>query len=303
MKSNVEKVTTLQRKLNVAVPVTDIQTSFEKIYKDIQQEVTIKGFRKGKAPMTTIKSLYQTRVKQDVIQDLIQKHYSIALSEHKLDPVSYPEFEFDDLAEDKDFNFTAVFDIRPEVTVKKYENLTVEKEKLDFSEDKIDEVLNNIRNSRATFETVTETRAAKKGDFAMVDFEGIVDGKPLENGSGKDHQLELGSNSFIEGFEEGIVGMKAGEETTLNLKFPSPYHAKELEGKEVTFKVKLNSLKAKVLPELNDEFIKTTGSGVGSLEEFRKVVRNDLEGTEIKRIEDAFKNRLLKTLEIGRAHV
>lgn len=296
MKSNVEKVTSLQRKLNVAVPVNDIQTSFEKVYKDIQQEVTIKGFRKGKAPMNTIKSLYQNRVKQDVVQDLIQKHYSIALSEHKLDPVSYPEFEFDDLAEDKEFNFSAVFDIRPEVTLKKYEGLTVEKEKLEFDEKKIDEVINNILNSRATFETVAEKRPAKKGDFAVIDFEGIVDGTPLANGSGTDHQLELGSKQFIEGFEEGVEGMTVGQEKNLNLNFPTPYHAKELEGKAVTFKVTLKEIKAKTLPELNDEFIKSTGSGVGSVEEFRKVVRNDLEGTEIKRVDDAFKNRLLKAL-------
>lgn len=296
MKSNVEKKTSLQRKLNVAVPVADIQTSFDKVYKDIQSEVTIKGFRKGKAPMTTIKNLYQNRVKQDVIQDLIQKHYSIALSEHKLEPVSYPEFEFDDLAEDKEFNFSATFDIRPDVTLKKYENLTVEKEKLDFSEEKIDEVIKNIQNSRASFETVTESRAAKLGDFAIIDFEGHVDGKPLENGSGTDHQLELGAKQFIEGFEEGVVGMKVGDEKTLNLKFPTPYHAKELEGKSVAFKTKLKELKTKVLPEINDEFIKTTGAGVASVEEFRKVVRNDLEGSEIKRIDDAFKNRLLKAL-------
>lgn len=296
MKSNVEKVTSLQRKLSVAVPVTDIQTSFEKVYKDIQQEVTIKGFRKGKAPLNTIKSLYQTRVKQDVIQELIQKHYAQALLEHKLQPVSYPEFEFDDLMENKEFNFSAIFDIRPDIKLKNYENLTVEKEKLEFSEAKIDETIDNIRSSRATFMTVSENRAAQLGDFVIIDFAGSVDGAPMENGAGTNQQLELGSKQFIEGFEEGVVGMKVGEEKTLNLKFPTPYHAKELEGKSVVFKVKLNEIKEKVLPEINDEFIKTTGSGVGSVEEFRKIVRADLENTEIKRIEDAFKNRLLKVL-------
>lgn len=296
MKSNVEKVTSLQRKLSVAVPVGDIQTSFEKVYRDIQQEVTIKGFRKGKAPLNTIKSLYQTRVKQDVIQDLIQKHYAMALLEHKLQPLSYPEFEFDDLAEDKEFTFSAIFDIRPEIKLKNYEGLTIEKEKLDFSEKKIDDVIDNVLTSRATFETVTEKRPAKLGDFSIIDFEGTVDGAPLDNGAGTNQQLELGSKQFITGFEEGIVGMQIGEEKTLNLSFPTPYHAKELEGKSVTFKVKLNELKVKVLPELNDEFIKTTGSGVASVEEFRKIVRADLEGTEVKRIDDAFKNRLLKAL-------
>ena len=134
------------------------------------------------------------------------------------------------------------------------------------------------------------------GDFSIIDFNGTVDGAPLENGAGTNQQLELGSKQFIEGFEEGIVGMKVEDEKTLNLKFPTPYHAKELEGKSVTFKVKLNEIKAKVLPELTDDFIKTTGSGVASVEEFKKIVRADLEGTEVKRIDDAFKNRLLKAL-------
>lgn len=296
MKSNVEKVTSLQRKLNVAVPVTDIQISFDKIYKDIQQEVTIKGFRKGKAPMTTIKNIYQGRVKQDVIQDLIQKHYVKALIEHKLEPVSYPEFEFDDLNENKEFNFTAVFDIRPEITLKKYEGLSVEKEKLALDDKKIEDVLKNVQNSRATFQALAESRPAKLGDFAIINFEGFVDDKPLENGTGQDHQLELGAKQFIEGFEDGVIGMTVGQEKSLLLKFPTPYHAKDLEGKEVTFKVKLNEIKEKVLPELTDDFIKSMGSGVASIEEFKKVVKNDLESSEIKRIEDAFKNRLLKSL-------
>lgn len=295
MKTNIEKVSSLHHKINVEVPATVVQTAFNRIFNDIQKEVTVKGFRKGKAPIATIKSMYSDRVKQDVAQELIQMHYIKALTEHKLEPISNPEFEFDIPNEAKDFSFSASFDVRPEVKLGKYEGLEVEKEKLVFDDKKVDEVLENIRASRATFEDVLEVRPAKMGDVAIVDFEGFVDGKPLENGAGTNHNLELGAKQFIEGFEDGIVGMKVGDSKTLNLKFPSPYHSAELAGKLVEFKVKLTGLKKKVLPELNDEFLATLG-GPTSLEELKKTIREDLEGSEQKRVEDAFKNRLLKKL-------
>ncbi|MGZ3773537.1 MAG: trigger factor [Pseudobdellovibrionaceae bacterium] len=295
MKSNVEVVSNLSRKLNIQVPAASVQTAFQKIFNGIQRDVTIKGFRKGKAPMTTIKSLYGDRVKQDVVQDLIQKHYAMALTEHKLEPISYPEFEFADPAENKDFSFSAAFDVRPEINLKKYEGLEVEKEKYEFDPKKVDQVLENIRASRATFETVTENRATHMGDIAVIDFEGFINGSPLENGAGTDHHLELGAKQFIEGFEDGIVGMKAGESKTLTLKFPDPYHSAELAGKPVEFKVTLKEIKAKVLPELTDEFLATLG-GPTDLASLKKSIEDDLQNSEHKRIEDAFKNRLLKTL-------
>jgi trigger factor len=281
--------------LNIEIPAAVVQTTFNKIFQGLQKEVNIKGFRKGKAPLTTIKSMYGDRVKQDVVQDLIQQHYAKALVEHQLEPISYPEFEFEDPSESKDFSFSAAFDVRPEINLKKYEGLEVEKEKFHFDEAKIDQVLENIRASRATFEDVKESRPAQVGDVAVIDFEGFVNGKPLENGAGTNHHLELGAKQFIEGFEEGVIGMKVGESKTLNLKFPDPYHSKELSGQPVDFKVTLQSLKAKVLPELNDEFLKSLG-GPSDLEALKKSIREDLESTDQKRIEDAFKNRLLKKL-------
>ncbi|MEK2689281.1 trigger factor [Bdellovibrio sp. GT3] len=295
MKSNVEKVSNLSRKMNIEIPAAVVAASFNKVFSSIQKDVEIKGFRKGKAPLNTIKSIYGDRVKQDVVQDLVQKHYAQALEEHKLDPISYPEFEFADPAADKDFSFSAAFDVRPEITLKKYEGLEVEKEAFEFDAKKVDQVLENIRSSRATFETVTEDRAAKKGDTAVIDFEGFIGGAPLENGAGVDHNLELGANQFIEGFEDGIVGMKKGEKKTLTLKFPDPYHSADLAGKPVEFKVTLKEIKAKVLPELNDEFIKTLG-GPESLTDLKKTIQEDLEQNDKKRIEDGFKNRTLKTL-------
>jgi trigger factor len=295
MKAQIQVTEGLQRKLNVEIPSDKVKSAFEKVYGDIQKQVEIKGFRKGKAPISTIKSMYKDRVQGDVAQDLISSHYPIALKEQSIDPINYPEFEFEDPSENKDFKFSAVFDIRPEVKIKKWEGLEVDKEKFVLDQTKVTQVIDNVRNSKLTYEDVLEIRAAQMGDVSVIDFEGFVDGKALENGAGQDQNLELGSKQFIEGYEEGIVGMKVGETRTINLKFPSPYHAPELAGKPVDFKVTLKALKKKVLPELTDELLKTIGANQ-TVEEFKNTIVADIEQTEKKRIEDSFKNRLLKKL-------
>jgi len=295
VKAQVQVTEGLQRKLNVELPAEVVKNAYNKVYQDIQRQVEIKGFRKGKAPLATVKLMYKDRVVGDVAQDLIQSHYSLALKQQSVEPISYPEFEFEDPKEDKDFSFTAIFDIRPEVTVKKWEGLEVEKEKLTFNQAQFDQVINNIRQSRAQLVDVLDDRAAQNGDVAIIDFEGFVDGKPLENGSGKGHNLELGAKQFIDGFEEGVVGMKINGTKTLSLKFPDPYHSVELAGKPVEFKVTLTALKKKELPELNDELLAQIGTKQ-TVEEFKKTLQEDIEQSEKKRIEDAFKNRMIKKL-------
>jgi trigger factor len=295
MKSNLEKVSNLERKLKIEVPAAIVGASFNRVFQGIQKQANIKGFRPGKAPLATIKNMYSDRVQQDVAQDIIQKAYIEALREHKIEPINYPDFEFDVPEEGKDFAFSATIEVRPEITLKKYEGLDVEKEKFSFDEKKVEQVLNNIRASRAALVDVLEDRPAQNGDTAVIDFEGFVDGKPVDGGKGENHNLELGTNQFIEGFEAGVVGMKVGQEKSLLLKFPDPYHSAELAGKPVDFKVKLNLLKKKDLPELNDELIKSLG-GNDTLESLTKTIREDLEGSEKKQIEADFKNNILKVL-------
>lgn len=295
MKAQIQVTEGLQRKLNVEIPQDVVKSAFDKVYQSIQRSVEIKGFRKGKAPLTTIKTMYKDRVQGDVAQDLIQSHYTEALKSQSVDPISYPEFEFEDPSENKEFSFSAIFDIRPEVTLKKWQGLEVEKEKFVHNPARVEEALNNVRASRVTYVDVLEARPAQTGDIAVVDFEGFVDGKPLENGKGEDHNLELGAKQFIDGFEEGVVGMNVGDKKTLGLKFPSPYHSAELAGKPVDFKVTLKALKKKELPELTDDLLKSIGAQQ-TVEEFKKTVADDIESSEKKRIEDNFKNRLLKKL-------
>ena len=296
MKSNVEELSKLERKITIEVPNETVKNAFEKIYKNLQKDAAIDGFRKGKAPIDKIRKSYGDRVKQDVIQDLVHQNYNAALTEHTLSPISYPKFDFKDINEESDFHFSAEFEIRPEVNLKKTDGLKVQKEKLTFDKKQIEDVLENIRKSKATPVDVFEDRPAQMGDTAVINFEGFIDGQPLEGGAGKDHPLELGSKSFIEGFEEGIVGMKIGAEKTIATKFPEEYHAKEIAGKPVEFKVTLNKLQKQELPELNDELIKSLGGKDESLEAFKKTIENDLIKNEENRIQEDLKNRVLKAL-------
>lgn len=295
MKSTVEELAGLSRKINVEVPTEKVQQAFERVYKAIQRKATIKGFRQGKAPLNTIRATYGDQVKSDVVNELINEAYSSALEEHKLEPIGYPKIAFDNLEENKTFKFSAEFEIRPEVKLNKYEGLPVLKEKLEIPSDRIDSVLENIRTGQAETVTVFEDRSLRDGDVAVVDFTGIVNGAPLPNGSAQGHELEIGTNQFIEGFEQGLVGMKIGESRTLNLKFPEGYHEASLSGAPVTFETKLTGMKKKVLPELNDELAKKVGD-FKSLEELKTRIREDIEQSEEKRINEEMKNRVVKSL-------
>ncbi len=294
MKSTLNKLEGLVRKLNIEIPAERVKSAFDKVYRGIQKNATVKGFRKGKAPMATIKAMYSDRVRQDVLNDLISDTYQSALDEHKLEPVGYPKVNFEQFVEDGAFVYTAEFEIRPEIEVKKYEGLEVEKEILEVDDSRIMEVLENIRQTQGETAPVLEDRGAQNEDVVDIDFDGFINGAPLENGSGKGRLLELGSNRFIPGFEDGVVGMKVGDSKELHLEFPKDYHA-DVAGKSVTFKIKLNAIRKKVLPELNDEFAAKSGK-YKTLDEFKDAIRKDIEESEQRRIRDDLRNRVLKAL-------
>jgi len=295
MKTQIEKVSNLGRKLNIEIPANLVSTTFNRLFQDVQKNVELKGFRKGKAPINMIKTMYSDRVKQDAINELLKLGFSKGLQDHKLNPVNYPEFEFDEVVEGNDFNFSAKFEVIPEVELKFYEGLELDKTIFRVDSKEVDTILENIQKSRATNEEITEARPAQLGDIAEIDFKGFIDGKPLERGDGTNHPLELGSKSFIEGFEDGIVGMTLGQSKTINLKFPENYHA-DLSNKEVTFEVTLKKLSKKVLPELTDELVSSLTGGKGSLEDLKKNIQTDLEERQHKKTEDTLRELLLKKL-------
>jgi len=295
MKTSLEKTSGLGRKLSIEVPADKVSSTFDRVYKGLQKNANIKGFRKGKAPMNMIKSLYADRVKQDVLEDLVSEAYNHALNEHSLRPISEPNVNFQSLEESSQFNFTAEFEIRPEVVLKKTEGLKVEKEKADISEEKVESILTQIRESRSQLVPIFEDRTAANGDVAEIDFVGTINGQPLEGGSMNGHKLQLGSNSFIPGFEAGVVGMKIGATKTIDLKFPDDYGHKDIAGKPVVFQVTLKAILKKDLPPLDDEFVKGLG-GYSTVDELKNVIRQDVVEQENKRINEDLKNRILRAL-------
>jgi len=293
MKSSLENISNLERKLNIEVPLQQVAEEFKKAYSFVQGKVDIKGFRKGKAPMATIRSMYADKIKGDVVQNIVQSTYWNALKEHNLTPISMPSIDFQDINEDQPFNFTASFEIRPDINVKTKSGFKVQKEKLNIDDKKIDGVIENMTKNNSTFESIKEERALQNGDAAVMDFEGFLDGTPFEGGAAQGHTLEIGSNQFIPGFEEGMIGMKKGETRDINVTFPADYQAENLKVKPVVFKVTLQDIKQKVTPEMNEEFFKKMGAE--SLEDLKNKVRQEMESTESKRIETELRDTLMKT--------
>lgn len=295
MKSNIESLSNLEKKLNIQIPVDAVDSEFSNAFKYLQKSVEIKGFRKGKTPLATIRSMYSDKVKGDVAQNLVQNFYFKALKEHDLVPVGMPDIDFKNPEEGQEFTFTAKIEIQPEIELTKTEGLTVEKEKMSIGDQEVDKNIEQILENQAKMEDVALIREVKKGDFAEIDFEGYIDGAPLENGAAQGHLLEIGSDSFIPGFEEAIIGMKPGDSKSVNIKFPDDYHVDDLKGKPVEFKTTVHKIKEKVKPELNDEFVKGLGEHQ-TVEEFRTQLKKDIVDQEEKRIEHDLKNRLFKSL-------
>jgi trigger factor len=295
MKSNIENISNLERKLSIEIPVTEVNSEFNSAFKYLQKNVEIKGFRKGKTPIDKIRTLYKEKVKDDVAQNLVQNFYIKALQEHELMPIGMPKIDFQAPEEGEAFSFSASFEIQPEIELKQIEGLTVKKEALAISEEQVEKNIEQVLENQSQLEDVVLVRELKEGDFADIDFTGYMDGSPLENGAAQGHVLEIGSDSFIPGFETAIIGMKPGEEKTIQLKFPDDYHVDKLKGKPVEFKVVLNKIKQKNKPTLDDEFVKKLGEHQ-TVEEFRNQIKKDMEDGETKRIEHDLKNRLFKSL-------
>ena len=228
--------------LTIEVGAQEFQAAVEKAYLKMRKRINVSGFRPGKAPRKIIEGMYGQEVFfEEAINIAFPDAYEAAVKEQELQPVGYPSVEMVGEATKDGFTFKAVVPVYPEVTLGEYKGLSAEKEEVKVSAADVDERIQQMadRNSRL----VSVDRAAKEGDTAVIDFEGFLDGTPFDGGKGENHSLELGSHSFIPGFEEQVVGMKAGEEKDLDVTFPEDYPSKDLAGKAVVFKVKCHEVK------------------------------------------------------------
>ena len=263
-------------KLTVEVEADALDAAIKSAYNKQKNKISIPGFRKGKVPQAMIEKMYGVEIfYEDAANELLQKNYPTAVDESGVDVVSQPSVDVTQLEKGKPFIFTAEVAKRPEVTLGKYNGVTVTKIDTSVSDEEIDTEIETQRNANARTITVTD-RAVAEGDTAVIDFEGFVDGVAFEGGKGENHPLEIGSHSFIDTFEDQLVGKNTGDEVEVNVTFPEQYQAEELAGKPAMFKVKINEIRAKELPELNDEFVQDV-SEFDTMAEYREDVKKKLQ--------------------------
>ena len=250
-----EKIEASKYELHISIDKATFEAAVNKAFQKEGKKMSIPGFRKGKAPRSIIEKMYGKGVfYETAINDLIPDAYTAALEESKINPVAQPDFDIVSL-DDEGLVLSAKVFVKPDVEIADYLGLTVTRTVAPVTDEEVDREINTVRE-RNSRETEVSDRAAEMGDTAVIDYEGFCDGTPFEGGKGEDYALKLGSNTFIPGFEEQIVGKNIDEEFDVNVTFPTEYHAKELAGKAVVFKCKLHALTRTELPELDDEFAK-----------------------------------------------
>ena len=288
---NVEKLEKSRVALEIEVGAEEFEAAVAKAYRKLRNKISVPGFRPGKAPRKIIEKLYGSEVfYSDAIDAAFPEAYEKAVVSENLNTIGYPEVEIvGDVGKDG-FIFKATVAVYPEVKLGAYKGVSAPKDAVVISDDDVTERLNAMAERNARL--VSVEREAKLGDTAVIDFEGFLDGKPFAGGKGENHELELGSGSFVPGFEDQVIGMKAGEEKDIDITFPEDYAA-GLAGKAVVFHVKCDEVKFKELPELDDEFAKDV-SEFDTIDELRADIRKQIESERQKSVDIAFENALIE---------
>jgi trigger factor len=301
MSLQVEKLEKNMAKLTIEVSAADLDKAMENAYKKARGRISIPGFRKGKAPRKMIEQMYGKGVfLEDAANALIPAEYNKALAECDLEITSQPAISVVQAEPGKTFIFTAEVAVRPEVTLGQYKGIEVPKQNREVTEEEVEEALKKEqeKNSRTVS---TEDQPAKNGDIVTLDFEGFTDGVAFEGGKGTDHPLTLGSGSFIPGFEEQLVGAKAGDHVEVNVTFPENYHSEDLKGKAAVFQCDIKKVETKEIPELNDEFAQDV-SEFETIAEYREDVKKKLaenkENAAKNAIEDAAVDKIIEGAEM-----
>jgi trigger factor len=294
MSAKWEKLEGNQGVLTVEVEASEVDTALDQAFKKVVKKVNVPGFRKGKMPRKLfeqrfgVESLYQ-----DALDILLPKAYGDAVEETGIEPVDRPEVDIEKMEQGSNLVFTAKVIVKPEVKLGEYKGLEVEKTETEVTEEDVQNELTRLQEQQAEL-VVKEDGAIENGDTVNLDFEGFVDGEAFEGGKAENYSLEIGSGSFIPGFEEQLVGEKAGAEKDVNVTFPEEYHAEELAGKPAVFKVKIHDIKSKQLPELNDEFAKEAEGDAETLEDLKKELRTKLEESKKQEAENQTRETVIE---------
>lgn len=294
MKKQLEQISDVKVKMTFTLEKEELEAAEQVALTKLAKDVKISGFRKGKAPLEMVAAQVDPALlSQETMENAISKAVAEGFLAEKLQVLSRPEVDIQKFVPGMTLEFTAETEVLPKVKLGDYKNLKVKKTAVKVSEKEVSETLDKIRANFAEKKEVK--RAAKNGDEVLIDFLGKKDGVAFEGGKAEEFPLELGSNSFIPGFEEGIVGKKAGEEFDLDLAFPESYHAADLAGQKVVFSVKLREVRENILPELDEEFVKKLGE-FKSAEDLKKQIKEDLKTQKTSENDEKFKDDLVKAL-------
>lgn len=292
MNTKVERVEGNVVNLEINVPKEKFNEALKKSYNKNVGKFNIPGFRKGKAPMIIIEKQYGEGVfYEDAIEMVCDETYPQAIKENEISPVDYPSIDVVQIGKDVDFIYTAKVTVKPEVKLGQYKEVEVSKVEYPVTDEDVDAEINSMREKNARIITV-EDGAVEKGNIAVIDFEGFIDNVPFEGGKGENYELAIGSGTFIPGFEEQLIGVKAGESKDVNVSFPEDYHVEDLKGKPAVFKVTVKEIKVKELPELDDELAKDV-SEFDTLDELKADIRKKQEDSNKEKAKRDFENAVV----------
>ncbi len=294
MQVSVESTSTLGRKMTVQVPAEKIDGEVEKRLRSMTGKVRISGFRPGKVPFKVVKQRYGKSVRDEVIGDVLQSSFYEALGKEKLRPAGNPAIDSSNTDEGAALEFTASFDVYPEFQVADITKLEIKKPTADVTAADIDKMLETLRTQNKTWQPVE--RESSEGDQIVIDFEGRIDGEVFEGGKGENSEVELGQGRMIAGFEEALLGLKAGEEKTFTVTFPEDYHHQPMAGKQATFTVQVKSVSESVLPEVDAEFAMKLGVADGNIETLRQEVGESMQRELQQKIQAKVKEQAMDGL-------
>lgn len=295
MQATLEKVSNLERRLNVSLPRQEIENEVESRLKRLARDIRMHGFRPGKVPFRLVQQTYGGQVRQEVLGDVLQKSFGEAIRQQNLRVAGYPRFEPKPGADvDQQVEFSATFEVYPEVSVGDLAAVQVERPVVTVGPEEVEKTVEILRKQRTHYREVE--REARSGDSVTIDYGGTIDGQPFEGGSGTDHNTILGEGRLLSGFEEHVLGLQPGQSSTFELTFPEDYHGKEVAGKTANFDVTVKRVAEAVVPEANADFAKALGIADGDLDKMRADVKGNLE-REVRRRRDArVKDQVMKAL-------
>lgn len=298
MKVDLDVISPIRRRIRVELPADAVNKEFFRTYENLGKRVKIPGFRPGKAPRSLLQGLYGDEVRGQVRSRLVEQSLSEIIEQRGLRVVSHPEVEAEDLEEGRDFSFSAVVEVKPQIEASHYLGVEAEKFKLSVEVEQVEQALSRLQDAHAQLEPVEDREVVERGDYVVLDFVGAIEGKPFSGGKAENYGLEVGGGNALPQFEEAIVGLKKNGEHSISVAYPEDYFNRELAGKVVEFSVTVREIKKKILPRLDDEFAKDHGE-CGSLDELRQKVRSRLESElheiQVRDLKEQLLTRLIES--------